>query len=106
MHMVSPFVLTNCTEGVLTHFSGQRYEGVSKSIRTELIKKQTTVTINTCWKARLWRQNSLYRLPKQCHNYIYWQRAVPFAVLAPGGQSGILWYTLVCDGLGHISKIM
>jgi hypothetical protein len=28
---------------------------------------------------------------KTAYNCTYWQRAVPFAVLAPGGQSGNFW---------------
>jgi hypothetical protein len=67
------------------------YEGVSKSFRTESITKLTT--INTRWEVtqRVKAANSLDWLTKYRYNYIQWQRAVPFAVLSPGGQSGNFW---------------
>jgi hypothetical protein len=64
----------------------EMYESLSRSLRTYLlvllVKKQ---------HKELWRQNSLDWLTQKRDNCTKWQRAVTFAVLAPGGQSGNLW---------------
>jgi hypothetical protein len=61
--------------------------GLSKSFRTELITKYTLTTINTCWEAT--QRVMAAKLTRQTHKI-----TVPFAVLAPGGQSWNFWIHL------------
>jgi len=51
----------------------------------------TTKTVFEKQHKGLWRQNSLDWLAKYRYNCTSWQRAVPFAVLAPACQSGNFW---------------
>jgi hypothetical protein len=75
-------------------FTVHSYEDVSKSFRTEWLTKYTPTTTNTRWEAtQRVMAAKLARLTHKIAIYscIWSQRAVLFAVLAPGGQSGSFW---------------
>jgi hypothetical protein len=69
------------------------YDGVSRSFRTESITEYTlTFGIARCCPLQRVMAAKLTRLTHKIAIQLHqWQRAVAFAVLAPGGQSGNLW---------------
>jgi hypothetical protein len=69
------------------------YKGVSKIFRTESITKYMLTFGITRWEAtQMVMAAKLSRLTHRTEILLHLvQRAVPFAVLAPGGQSGNFW---------------
>jgi hypothetical protein len=68
------------------------YEGVTKSFRTDSITKYTLTTINTRYEAtQRVMAAKLTRLTHKIRTRLHLVIGVPFAVLAPGGQSGNFW---------------
>jgi hypothetical protein len=69
------------------------YESVSKSFRSESIKKYTLTTINIRWEAT--QRVMAAKLPRLTHKITTKLHLVgeslSLAVLAPGGQSGNFW---------------
>jgi hypothetical protein len=60
------------------------------SLLTENRRSHSTrTTTNTRWEAT--QRVMAAKLTRLTHNCVYWQRAVPYSVLAPGGQSGNFW---------------
>jgi hypothetical protein len=67
------------------------YEGVSKGFRTKSLTKYMLTTINTRWEPT--QRVMAAKLTRLTHKIAIQRHLVaePFAVLAPGGQSGNFW---------------